>query len=73
MPGFIEDPQEFVAELNLDPEIFQVDLLILYTFHPDLTPEIVRLAGEKGVKAAIIPGGRSNDPRSRNAAAIRPR
>lgn len=57
LPGFIEDPQEFVAELNLDPEIFQVDLLILYTFHPDLTPEIVRLAGEKGVKAAIIPGG----------------
>jgi thymidylate synthase len=57
MPGFIEDPEEFVAELNLDPKIFQADLLILYTFHPDLTPEIVRLAGERGVKAAIIPGG----------------
>ena len=57
LPGFIEDPQEFVDELNLNPEIFKVDLLILYTFHPDLTPEIVRLAGEKGVKAAIIPGG----------------
>ena len=57
LPGFIEDPEEFVKELNLDPRIFQTDLLILYTFHPDLTPEIVRLAGKAGVKAAIIPGG----------------
>ena len=57
LPGFIEDPEEFVKELNLDPKIFQADLLILYTFHPDLTPEIVRLAGEHGVKAAVIPGG----------------
>ena len=57
LPGFIEDPREFVNELNLDPKLFQSDLLILYTFHPDLTPEIVRMAGEAGVKAAIIPGG----------------
>jgi hypothetical protein len=57
LPGFIEDPEEFVKELNLDPRIFQADLLILYTFHPDLTPEIVRLAGIGGVRAAIIPGG----------------
>jgi hypothetical protein len=57
LPGFIEDPEEYVKELNLDPRIFQSDMLILYTFHPDLTPEIVRLAGEHGVKAAIIPGG----------------
>ena len=57
LPGFIEDPEELVRELNLDPQIFQADLLILYTFHPDLTPEIVRLAGKEGVKAVIIPGG----------------
>jgi len=57
LPGFIEDPEEFVKELNLDPRIFQADILILYTFHPDLTPEIVRLAAKGGVKAAIIPGG----------------
>jgi thymidylate synthase len=57
LPGFIEDPEEFVKELNLDPKIFQADLLILYTFHPDLTPEIVRLAGRGGIKAVIIPGG----------------
>ena len=57
LPGFVEDPEEFVKELNLDPKIFDADLLILYTFHPDLTPEIVRIAGARGVKAAIIPGG----------------
>ncbi|VVB70931.1 Thymidylate synthase [uncultured archaeon] len=57
LPGFIEDPEEFVRELNLDSRIFQSDLLILYTFHPDLTPEIVRMAGRNGVKAVIIPGG----------------
>jgi len=57
LPDFIEDPEEFVKDLNLDPKIFQADLLILYTLHPDLTPEIVRMAGERGVKAAIIPGG----------------
>ncbi len=57
LPGFIEDPEAFVKELNLDSKIFQSDLLILYTFHPDLTPEIVRNAGQHGVKAVIIPGG----------------
>jgi len=57
LPGFIEDPEEFIKELNLDPAIFKADLLILYVFHPDLTPQIVRMAGEHGVKAAIIPGG----------------
>lgn len=57
LPGFIEDPEEFVKGLNLDPKVFEADLLILYTFHPDLTPEIVKMAGEHGTKAVIIPGG----------------
>jgi hypothetical protein len=57
LPDFVEDPEEFVKGLKLNPEVFDVDLLILYTFHPDLTPEILRIAGENGVKAAIIPGG----------------
>jgi hypothetical protein len=57
LPDFIEDPEEFMRSLNIGPEVLDVDLLILYTFHPDLTPEIVKMAGEKGVKAAIIPGG----------------
>jgi hypothetical protein len=57
LPGFIEDPEEFVRDLNLNPELFKADLLILYTFHPDITPEIARMAGEHGVKAVVIPGG----------------
>ncbi len=57
LPGFIEDPEEFVKSLNINLKVFDADLIILYTFHPDLTPEIVRMAGEHGVKAAIIPGG----------------
>ena len=38
LPGFIEDPEEFLKGLNLDLRVFQSDILILYTFHPDLTP-----------------------------------
>ncbi|MGD0951075.1 MAG: DUF166 domain-containing protein [Methanotrichaceae archaeon] len=57
LPGFIEDPEEFLKGLNLDLRVFQSDILILYTFHPDLTPSIVKLAGERGVKAVVIPGG----------------
>jgi thymidylate synthase len=57
LPGFIEDPEAFLQDLNLDKRIFDSDILILYTFHPDLTPEIIRMAGKNGVKAAIVPGG----------------
>lgn len=57
LPEFIEDPEAFVRDLKLDPRIFDSDILILYTLHPDLTPEIIRQAGEHGVRAAIVPGG----------------
>lgn len=57
LPGFIEDPEEFLKSLNLDHRVFQADILILYTFHPDLTPAVLKLAGEHGVKAVVIPGG----------------
>ncbi len=57
MPSFIEDPEEFVKGLDLNPKVFEADLLIIYTFHPDITPEVVKMAGEHGVKAVIIPGG----------------
>ncbi|MBN1324405.1 MAG: DUF166 domain-containing protein [Methanotrichaceae archaeon] len=57
LPDFIEDPEEFVDDLDLDQAVFRSDLLILYVFHPDLTPEILRRAGRAGVKAAIVPGG----------------
>jgi len=56
LPDFIEDPAEFVAGLNLDKSFFSKDLIITYTMHPDLTPVIVRLAGENGSHAVIIAG-----------------
>lgn len=57
LPDFIETPSEYLSSLHLDTSIFPVDLLITYILHPDLTPEIIRLAGEKGVGAVIIAGG----------------
>lgn len=57
LPDFIESPRDFVTSLNLDKSIFSSDLVIAYTLHPDLTPEIVRLAGENGAGAVIIAGG----------------
>ena len=57
LPDFIEEPAEFVKGLNLDKTFFSNDLIIAYIIHPDLTPEIVRIAGENGVNAVIIAGG----------------
>lgn len=57
LPGFIEDPEAFLDELGFDETVFRSDMMILYIFHPDLTPEIVRMAGRAGVKAVLIPGG----------------
>ncbi len=59
LPDFIEAPSDFLANLNLDRNIFSNDLIIAYILHPDLTPEIVRLAGENGARAVIIAGGAS--------------
>ncbi|TRZ90794.1 MAG: hypothetical protein D4R88_03010 [Methanosarcinales archaeon] len=59
LPDFIEDPKEFIKCLNLDKKALSSDLVIAYTLHPDLTPEIVRLAGENGARAVIIAGGMS--------------
>ncbi|MGB8217934.1 MAG: DUF166 family protein [Candidatus Methanoperedens sp.] len=57
LPDFIEAPGEFLEALNIDKSIFSRDLIIAYIFHPDITPEIVRLAGENGARAVIIAGG----------------
>ncbi|VVB89729.1 Thymidylate synthase [uncultured archaeon] len=57
LPDFIEAPAEFISDLNLDKSVFSSDLVIAYTLHPDLAPEIVRLAGENGAGAVIIAGG----------------
>ncbi len=59
LPEFIENPEDFVASLNLDKRVLACDLVIAYTLHPDLAPEIVRLAGENGARAVIIAGGMS--------------
>ncbi|HOT07625.1 MAG: Thymidylate synthase [Methanosaeta sp. PtaB.Bin039] len=57
MPGFIEDPEEFLREVSLDPSVFESDLMIMYTLHPDITPALIRMAAERGVKAVLVPGG----------------
>ena len=57
LPDFIDDPKDFVDALKLDKSIFARDLVIAYTLHPDLAPEITRMAGENGAKAVIIAGG----------------
>lgn len=59
LPDFIEYPRDFIASLNLDKKVLSRDLIITYTLHPDLTPEIIRLAGENGARAVIIAGGMS--------------
>jgi len=57
LPDFIDSPAEFINAMNLDKTFFSKDLIITYIMHPDLTPEIVRLAGENGARAVIIAGG----------------
>ena len=59
LPDFIEDPKEFIKGLNPNKKVLSSDLVIAYTLHPDLTPEIVHLAGENGARAVIIAGGMS--------------
>ncbi len=59
LPDFIEDPRVFIASLKPDKKALSCNLVIIYALHPDLTPEIVRLAGENGARAVIVAGGMS--------------
>ena len=59
LPDFIEDPHDLIESLIPDKKVFSSDLVIAYSLHPDLTPEIVRTAGESGARAVIIAGGMS--------------
>jgi len=69
LPVFIEDPAAFLSLSSssssssfssaINPAVFESDLVITYSLHPDLTPEIVRQCGKHGAKAVIIPGGRA--------------
>lgn len=62
LPGFIDEPDEYFSSLNIDPEVFNTDILITYSLHPDLTPEIVQEAAKHGVKSVIVPGGMQKAP-----------
>ncbi len=57
LPDFIETPIDLINELIPDKSVFSNDLIIAYTLHPDLAPEIIRLAGENGATNVIISGG----------------
>lgn len=61
LPVFIENPAAFLSSsaLDIDSAVFGCDLVITYSLHPDITPEIVRQCGKHGAKAVIIPGGRA--------------
>lgn len=57
LPDFIETPWDFINELIPEKSIFSNDLIIAYTLHPDLAPQIIRLSRENGASAVIITGG----------------
>ncbi|WP_292461863.1 DUF166 domain-containing protein [Methanolobus sp.] len=62
LPGFIDDPEEFLGELALDNAVFGTDIMITYSLHPDLTAAIAERAGKNGVRALIVPGGAAKAP-----------
>lgn len=59
LPVFIEDPASYLSSSipDIETAVFGCDLVITYSLHPDITPEIVRQCGIHGAKAVIIPGG----------------
>ena len=59
VPVFIEEPDEFLENLNFDRNVFSAEIIITYSLHPDLTSSIARLAAEAGVRSLIVPGGPS--------------
>ncbi|WP_440953139.1 DUF166 domain-containing protein [Methanococcoides sp. FTZ1] len=62
LPDFIDEPDEFFSTLDFDMKVFDSDIIITYSLHPDITPEIARMAGKAGVRALIVPGGTSKAP-----------
>jgi hypothetical protein len=62
LPEFIDEPDVYLNNLDLDNKVFKADILITYSLHPDLTSEIARIAGRSGVRALIVPGGTSRAP-----------
>ncbi|UGV40355.1 DUF166 domain-containing protein [Methanococcoides orientis] len=62
LPDFIDEPDEFFSGLDFDTKVFDADIIITYSLHPDITPQIARMAGKAGVRALIVPGGASKAP-----------
>lgn len=59
VPGFIEEPDEYLEALDFDRHVFSAEIIITYSLHPDLTSAIAKLAAEAGVRSLIVPGGPS--------------
>ena len=59
VPTFIEEPDEFLENLNFDQRVFSADIVVTYSLHPDLTSAIAKLAAKAGLRSLIIPGGPS--------------
>lgn len=57
LPEFIDEPKTYVDTLDLDEAVFSADLILSYALHPDITEELIRRAGNRGVKAFIASGG----------------
>ena len=62
LPEFIDEPEEFLEQIAMDRTVFNADIVITYSLHPDLTPQIAHMAGKAGVGALIVPGGASKAP-----------
>jgi hypothetical protein len=62
LPDLIDEPEEFLEELDIDDSVFRADIVVTYSLHPDLTVAIAHRAGKAGVKALIVPGGVSKAP-----------
>ena len=48
VPVFIEEPDEFLENLDFDRNIFSAEIVVSYSLHPDLTQAIAKLAAEAG-------------------------
>ncbi|MDD4497592.1 MAG: DUF166 family protein [Methanosarcinaceae archaeon] len=59
LPVFIEEPAEFLEGLQFDLSVFNAEVVITYSLHPDLSTAVAKLAGQAGVRALIVPGGPS--------------
>ncbi len=62
VPQLIDEPLQFLEKTGFNYEVFDADIIITYSLHPDLTSAIANLAANNEVKALIVPGGRSRAP-----------